>query len=52
MRAITVSSCNLNQWSLDFLGNRDRIIEAVKRAKQDGARLIITPELSVWYVSC
>ncbi|KAL8656094.1 MAG: hypothetical protein Q9210_000479 [Variospora velana] len=51
MRAITVSSCNLNQWSLDFVGNRDRIIEAVKRAKQDGARLIITPELSVcWEV--
>ncbi|KAL9022724.1 MAG: hypothetical protein Q9185_000154 [Variospora sp. 1 TL-2023] len=52
MRAITVSSCNLNQWSLDFVGNRDRIIEAVKRAKQDGARLIITPELSVCGYDC
>ncbi|KAI4208170.1 MAG: hypothetical protein LQ348_000309 [Seirophora lacunosa] len=52
MRAITVSSCNLNQWSLDFVGNRDRIIEAVKKAKQDGARLIITPELSICGYDC
>ncbi|KAL8963703.1 MAG: hypothetical protein Q9193_000071 [Seirophora villosa] len=52
MRAITVSSCNLNQWSLDFVGNRDRIIAAVKKAKQDGARLIITPELSICGYDC
>lgn len=47
MRAIIVSSCNLNQWSLDSKGNRDRIIEVLFRAKKDRAKLSSTPELSV-----
>ena len=52
MRTITVSSCNLNQWALDFVGNRDRILEAVRRAKKDGSALLITPELSICGYSC
>lgn len=52
MRAITVSSCNLNQWALDFVGNKERILEAVKKAKSDGSSLIITPELSIPGYSC
>ena len=52
MRAITVSSCNLNQWALDFVGNQERIIEAVRRAKNDGSSLLITPELSICGYSC
>ena len=52
MRTICLSSCNLNQWSLDFVGNRDRIIEAVARAKNEGSKLIITPELSVSGYDC
>lgn len=52
MRAITVSSCNLNQWALDFVGNKERILEAVRRAKKDRSSLIVTPELSVSGYSC
>lgn len=52
MRIVTVSSCNLNQWALDFVGNRDRIIEAVKRARRDGSSLLVTPELSICGYSC
>lgn len=52
MRAITVSSCNLNQWALDFSGNKQRILEAVRKAKKDGSSLIITPELSICGYSC
>ena len=52
MRAITVSSCNLNQWALDFTGNKFRIIEAVRRAKKDHSSLLVTPELSISGYSC
>lgn len=52
MRAITVSTCNLNQWSLDFDGNLQRILEAVQKAKSDGSCLILTPELSIPGYSC
>lgn len=46
MRVITGSACNLNQLALDFEGNFQRIIEAVRKASADGSSLIITPELS------
>lgn len=52
MRQITISTCNLNQWSLDFTGNKDRIISAVVKAKNDGSKLIITPELSLCGYDC
>ncbi|KAL8716169.1 MAG: hypothetical protein Q9220_000074 [cf. Caloplaca sp. 1 TL-2023] len=52
MRAITVSSCNLNQWSLDFIGNRDRILQAVSDARKQEAKLLITPELSISGYDC
>ncbi|GAM85212.1 hypothetical protein ANO11243_032160 [Dothideomycetidae sp. 11243] len=46
-RLASIATCQLNQWSLDFDGNRDRIIEAVIQAKKAGARIILTPELCV-----
>ncbi|KAL9038623.1 MAG: hypothetical protein Q9214_005205 [Letrouitia sp. 1 TL-2023] len=52
MRVITVSTCNLNQLALDFVGNFERILEAVRKAKADGSSLIITPELSLSGYSC
>ena len=52
MRQITLSTCNLNQWSLDFTGNKERVISAVTKAKQDGSKLVITPELSLCGYDC
>ena len=28
-----VATCNLNQWVLDFKGNRERILRSIKEAK-------------------
>ncbi|KJX94570.1 glutamine-dependent nad(+) synthetase like protein [Zymoseptoria brevis] len=46
-RKCVLSTSQLNQWSLDWDGNRDRILEAIKTAKAAGARLILTPELCI-----
>lgn len=52
MSLITLATCSLNQWALDYHGNRDRIIEAVSKAKEQGACLLITPELSITGYGC
>ncbi|CAK1368356.1 unnamed protein product [Cercospora beticola] len=46
-RKCILATSQLNQWVLDYDGNRDRIIEAVKTAKAAGASLILTPELCI-----
>jgi NAD+ synthase (glutamine-hydrolysing) len=38
-RLAILATCNLNQWALDFEGNRDRIIESIRQAKAKGATL-------------
>ena len=37
-RLATLATCNLNQWSLDFGGNLQRIIQSIEQAKAAGAR--------------
>lgn len=49
---ITLSTCSLNQWALDFEGNAERIIESIRRAKKAGASLRVGPELEVTGYSC
>lgn len=49
---LTVATCSLNQWALDFEGNRDRIIESIKIAKERGARLRVGPELEISGYGC
>jgi NAD+ synthase (glutamine-hydrolysing) len=49
---ITVATCNLNQWALDFEGNRDRIIESIRIAKQRGASFRTGPELEITGYGC
>ncbi|KAK4500294.1 hypothetical protein PRZ48_008483 [Zasmidium cellare] len=46
-RKCILATSQLNQWVLDYDGNRDRIIEAIKTAKAAGATLILTPELCI-----
>lgn len=49
---ITLATCALNQWALDFEGNAERIIESVRVAKEKGASLRVGPELEVSGYSC
>ncbi|ODV60364.1 glutamine-dependent NAD(+) synthetase, partial [Ascoidea rubescens DSM 1968] len=49
---ITVATCNLNQWALDFEDNRDRIVHSIKIAKQKGAKLRVGPELEITGYGC
>ncbi|CCD23855.1 glutamine-dependent NAD(+) synthetase NDAI_0C01950 [Naumovozyma dairenensis CBS 421] len=49
---ITLATCNLNQWALDFEGNRDRILESIRIAKERGARLRVGPELEITGYGC
>ena len=36
-RLITLATCNLDQWAMDFSGNLERVVESIKRAKELGA---------------
>ncbi|CAI5756746.1 unnamed protein product [Candida verbasci] len=49
---VTIATCNLNQWALDFEGNRDRIVESIKQAKSLGAKLRVGPELEICGYGC
>ncbi|KAG7288756.1 hypothetical protein NEMBOFW57_005113 [Staphylotrichum longicolle] len=44
---VTVATCSLNQWVLDWEGNLARIIESIHLAKEAGARLRVGPELEI-----
>lgn len=44
---ITVATCSLNQWALDFEGNLERILESIRIAKEQGATLRVGPELEI-----
>lgn len=49
---VTLATCSLNQWALDFEGNRDRILESIRIAKEQGARLRVGPELEISGYGC
>ncbi|CAL5871294.1 uncharacterized protein PFLUO_LOCUS5544 [Penicillium psychrofluorescens] len=44
---VTLATCSLNQWALDFEGNAARIIESIRQAKAAGATLRVGPELEI-----
>lgn len=49
---VTVATCNLNQWALDFDGNMERILESCVRAKEAGASYRLGPELEIPGYGC
>ena len=51
-RLMTVATCQLNQWSLDFEGNTQRILESIREAKVAGAVLRVGPELEISGYGC
>ncbi len=49
---MTVATCTLNQWALDFDGNLERIHESCKQAQQSGAMYRLGPELEICGYGC
>lgn len=49
---VTVATCNLNQWALDFDGNVKRILISCKEAKEMGATYRLGPELEICGYGC
>ncbi|KAI6383144.1 hypothetical protein MCOR25_000330 [Pyricularia grisea] len=52
MRFVTVAAATLPSVPLDFVGNRDRILESIKLAKEKGATLRTGPELEIPGYGC
>jgi NAD+ synthase (glutamine-hydrolysing) len=51
-RYCTVASCSLDQWVLDFEGNKRRTLQSIYEAKAQGARIRVGPELELCSNSC
>eukprot|EP00957_Ditylum_brightwellii_P150075 11429307-Ditylum_brightwellii.AAC.1 len=49
---VTVSTCNLNQWALDFTGNTNRIYQSCILSRQAGASYRLGPELEICGYGC
>jgi predicted amidohydrolase len=49
---VKVSVCTLNQWAMDFTGNESRIISSIEKAKDEGGKIILLPELCTSGYSC
>uniref|UniRef100_A0A9J8D673 Glutamine-dependent NAD(+) synthetase n=2 Tax=Cyprinus carpio TaxID=7962 RepID=A0A9J8D673_CYPCA len=51
-RKVTLATCSLNQWALDFEGNLTRILKSIEIAKQKGAKYRLGPELEICGYGC
>nr|XP_019935239.1 PREDICTED: glutamine-dependent NAD(+) synthetase [Paralichthys olivaceus] len=51
-RKVTVATCSLNQWALDFEGNLERILKSIEIAKNRGAKYRLGPELEICGYGC
>uniref|UniRef100_A0A665U5J8 Glutamine-dependent NAD(+) synthetase n=1 Tax=Echeneis naucrates TaxID=173247 RepID=A0A665U5J8_ECHNA len=51
-RKVTVATCSLNQWSLDFEGNYERILKSIEIAKTHQAKYRLGPELEICGYGC
>ena len=51
-RKVILCASTLNQWALDFGGNKDRILKSIEMAKACGAKIRSGPELEVCGYSC
>ena len=43
-RLITLATCNLDQWAMDFEGNLQRVMESIRIAKEKGATYRVSVE--------
>lgn len=49
---VTLSTCSVNQWALDFSGNLRRIVESIRRARANGSSYRVGPELETCGYGC
>ena len=49
---VTVATCNLNQWALDFDANLERTALSIREAKAAGARYRLGPVLELCGYGC
>jgi len=49
---LTVATCTLNQWSMDFDGNLMRIVQSCDMARKSGAVYRLGPELEICGYGC
>lgn len=52
MNTTVLATCNLNQWALDFSGNYERIRLSIERAREQGAKYRVGPELETCAYGC
>eukprot|EP00897_Mesotaenium_endlicherianum_P003817 jgi/Mesen1/3463/ME000194S02601 len=52
MRLVTLATCSLNQWAVDFEGNLRRVQESIRLAKEAGAVYRVGPELEITGYGC
>jgi NAD+ synthase (glutamine-hydrolysing) len=52
MRKITIATCSLNQWALDFTGNLKRTKDSFRISKEKGATYRLGPELELCGYGC
>ena len=50
--SVKVASCTLNQWAMDFEGNKKRIIESLRQCVREKANICIGPELEITGYGC
>ena len=51
-RKVTLATCTLDQWALDFEGNLQRINQSIQIAKGKGAKYRLGPELEIPGYGC
>lgn len=51
-KRVTLATCSLNQWALDFEGNVRRILESIQISKDRGAAYRLGPELELCGYGC
>lgn len=49
---VTLATCSLDQWALDFEGNVERILVSIEKAKEAGATYRVGPELEISGYGC
>lgn len=51
-RCVRIATITLNQWAMDFSGNKRRIIDSLNEVKKLGSKIRIGPELEISGYSC